>query len=285
VPGFPISCLGHWGRNRVLVAGWAGLVFGGDAEIRGPRPCVSRIVRLGKTWRTWQATSPAGAAWKSPVRKCRVAEKQSQRESRRDDTRRDAPEVKCPSSYGICRRSEGIVQVLQRILDAIKSRWPPHPQMESLRSDLTTKFPHPANRHLFSFLRRDWREGRKAESRRNVDEYPLRAHPDLIEFFRNLTPSTNVVSGSAYGHPVMANSAGLIFAWAGGTNYVMLRMPSAMRQQAVDEGGRFDPTYGDEWIEFLAWKQRLGQQKDWREALARWIQIAYQESLKLIADP
>jgi hypothetical protein len=59
----------------------------------------------------------------------------------------------------------------------------------------------------------------------------------------------------------------------------MLRVPRKLQQQAMDDDGRFDPTYGDNWIEFLAWKQRLGQRTDWKEALTRWIRIAYQESL------
>jgi len=136
---------------------------------------------------------------------------------------------------------------------------------------------------LFAYFRRGWLEGSKTKSRWDIDEYPLRAHPDLTEKFRSLAPAADVMNSSAYGHPVMANSSGLVFAWAGGTHYIMLRLSRELQQQAIDEGGRFNPTYGKDWIEFIGFGPRLGQRTDWKE-LTRWMRIAYQESLTLKTD-
>jgi hypothetical protein len=61
------------------------------------RHCVSKTVVLSRSFRHWQAPSPKGAVWESPARKCRVMEKQSQRESRRDDTRSANHEHRSPS--------------------------------------------------------------------------------------------------------------------------------------------------------------------------------------------
>jgi hypothetical protein len=106
----------------------------------------------------------------------------------------------------------------------------------------------------------------------------------LIERFRSLAPSAEVVQGTAYGRPVMANSSGIVFAWAGGMNQIFLRLPRELQQQALEKMGRFDPTYGEDWIEFPAFGQRWGSRMDSEEALTRWMGIAYEKSLRLRAD-
>lgn len=40
------------------------------------------------------------------------------------------------------------------------------------------------------------------------------------------------------------------------------------------DGGWFDPTYGEDWLEF-----RIGASSDWKEAMQRWANISYQDSL------
>jgi hypothetical protein len=82
----------------------------------------------------------------------------------------------------------GTIQMLQRIVDAIKSRGQLQRDAKSAPRDPVTAFPHPANRQLFRSFKRRGPEGPQTKSGWDIDEYPLRAHPDLVEFFRELDP-------------------------------------------------------------------------------------------------
>jgi len=144
--------------------------------------------------------------------------------------------------------------------------------------------PPPKECELFAFLKKKWLETSISRAEEGIGDYPFWTHPDLIERFRNLAPSIEVIQGSAYGHVIMGNSSGLVFAWAGGMNQIFLRLPRDMQARAVGEIGRYDPTYGDEWIEFRGFGERYGTRVNSEEALPRWIQIAYEESLKPVAS-
>ena len=50
----------------------------------------------------------------------------------------------------------------------------------------TEKFPHPGNEQLLTYFKNDQLGKKGAESQRAIDEYPLRAHPDLMDFFNHL---------------------------------------------------------------------------------------------------
>jgi hypothetical protein len=151
---------------------------------------------------------------------------------------------------------------------------------ESAVADPARKFPHPKNSELFAYLRRDWLERAHLPSVRAGGDYPFRTHPDLIQRFRSLAPASGVLQDSAYGHAIMANHDGIVFAWAGGMNQIFLRLPQELRQSAIAEAGRYDRTYGEGWIEFLAFGHRYGTQVDSDESLRGWVQVAYGETLK-----
>jgi len=155
---------------------------------------------------------------------------------------------------------------------------------ELVPPDPAVQFPHPKNAELFAFLKKKWLETSISRAEEGIRDYPFWTHPDLIERFRNLAPSIEVIQGSAYGHVIMGNSSGLVFAWAGGMNQIFLRLPRDMQARAVGEIGRYDPTYGDEWIEFRGFGESYGTRVNSEEALPRWIQIAYEESLKPVAS-
>jgi hypothetical protein len=112
----------------------------------------------------------------------------------------------------------------------------------------------------------------------------LWVHPELVGHFYGLIPANDVLRGAAHNRAVMGNSAGLVFAWATGAHTIFVRLPRELQQKAIEVGGRFDPTYGQDWIEFNAWTNRWGQASNWDEALKRWIQTAYHESLKMKAE-
>src|SRR6267154_4944632 len=92
------------------------------------------------------------------------------------------------------------------------------PKREPVLPDPAVKYPHSENRELFAFLKRGWAGGSRSKSRWEIDGYPLCAHPDLLERFRTLAPAGDMAQSSAYGVPVMANSTGLVFAYARGMN-------------------------------------------------------------------
>jgi hypothetical protein len=75
--------------------------------------------------------------------------------------------------------------------------------------------------------------------------------------------------------------AGLIFAWATGTNAIFFRLPRRLHKQAIEDGGRFDPTYGNDFIEFPAWSSWAEGDSPLIKALEKWTQVAFDESLKL----
>ena len=107
--------------------------------------------------------------------------------------------------------------------------------------------------------------------------YEVRTHPELSSILYELIPDTSVNRSYAYGRPVMANANGLIFAFAGGTRDVFFRLRKEQFDEARKDGGRFDPTYGENWVQFQI-GQRFGVSVDWREALKRWAKIALQNT-------
>jgi hypothetical protein len=78
----------------------------------------------------------------------------------------------------------------------------------------------------------------------------------------------------------MATPTGLVFAYAGGTHYIFLKLREERFDAARRDGGRFDPTYGEDRIEFRL-GGRIGSSSDWKEAMVRWANISYQDSLSI----
>lgn len=80
--------------------------------------------------------------------------------------------------------------------------------------------------------------------------------------------------------PVMATAAGLVFAFAGGTHYIFLKVREERFDDARRDGGRFDPTYGKDWLEFRL-GGRVGSSSDWKDAMVRWANISYHDSVNV----
>ena len=116
--------------------------------------------------------------------------------------------------------------------------------------DPSAKFPNPKNLALFARLKEDARVDDGKQSNYQVDGYLVRSHPDLTEIMYNLITESGVKKDYAYGRPVLVNDKGVIFAYADGTHYVFFRLDSDRIAAAQGDGGRLDPTYGGDWIEF-----------------------------------
>ena len=68
---------------------------------------------------------------------------------------------------------------------------------------------------------------------------------------------------------MIANPRGLIFAYAGGTHSIFFKLRRDQFDEARKEGWRFDPTYGEDWIE-LSVGRRWDVAADWQEAMRLW---------------
>lgn len=162
--------------------------------------------------------------------------------------------------------------MIRRILSGLAGMVKPSETLSKLAPPApSAELSNPLNEELFALLKRWWCESAKED---NCDY--LWVHPDLIERFRALGAEMDVIQGAAYCRAVTANSSAVIFTWATGMSTILLRLPRKLQQQAITEGGRFDPTFGEDWIGFNPWREETD------EALRRWFQIAYGESLKLI---
>jgi hypothetical protein len=147
--------------------------------------------------------------------------------------------------------------------------------------DPAIEFQHPENAALFGWMK---------ENAKMVDPetyhgyarggYEVRAHSDLTPILYGLITDTAVRKGYAYGRPVIATSKGLIFGYAGGTHYIFFKLRKDQFDDAQKDGGRFDPTYGDDWIEFAV-APRWGVAVDWHQAMERWANTSYQNSLSV----
>ena len=76
----------------------------------------------------------------------------------------------------------------------------------------------------------------------------------------------------------MGTPTGLVFAYASGTHYIFLKLSEERFENARKDGGRFDPSYGKDWIEFLV-GGRAGSSLDWQDAMRRWAKISYDDSV------
>jgi hypothetical protein len=167
--------------------------------------------------------------------------------------------------------------ILERIADVFRGGGKPKLPVPA-PPDPATEFRHAENEPLFERLKRDSKVAAPDKDPLWVlGGYEVRAHPDLVEILCSLIGDSEVRRGSAYGRPVTANTRGLVFAYAGGTHYIFLKLGEERRGSARQDGGRWDPTYGQDWIEFCV-GGRAGVSSDWREALHRWFRISYQDS-------
>ena len=144
---------------------------------------------------------------------------------------------------------------------------PPEPSME---------FSHPENAALFQRLSEDSSPGIPGVA----GGYSTRTHPELTSILYELISDPAVKKGYAFGRAVLATPAGLVFAYATGTHYVFLKLREDRFHEASKDGGRFDPSYGNDWMEFRL-GGRVGSSPDWQEAMRRWASISYQDALRI----
>jgi hypothetical protein len=139
--------------------------------------------------------------------------------------------------------------------------------------DPANEFKHPENHALFARLKEN-------SQLAAPDLYARIAHPDLVPILYDLIGDNEVRKGSAYGKPVMASRRGVVFAYASGTHCIFFRLYAERLDAARQDGGRYDPTYGKDWVEFRV-GGRIEGQADWREAMRRWCRISHRDSLTI----
>ena len=139
--------------------------------------------------------------------------------------------------------------------------------------DPAIEFPHLGNALLFKRLRENAKLGIPGV----MGGYKAAAHSDLTPILYDLIPDPAVTKSYAFGTPVMATPTGLVFAYAGGVD-IFLKLREERFDDARRDGGRFDPTYGEDWIEFHV-GGRIGCSSDWKEAMVRWANISYHDNL------
>lgn len=146
----------------------------------------------------------------------------------------------------------------------------------SVPPDPFLDFPHPENRSLFAYLKGNSKAEGPDTLGRTVGGWEVRTHPDLTEILYDLTDERVVKKSFMYGRPTMANPDGLIFAYAAGTNSIFFKLRESRFDAARQDGGRYDPTYRTDWIEFRL-GGRIGGPPDWQKVLRRWAKISYDD--------
>jgi len=145
--------------------------------------------------------------------------------------------------------------------------------------DPAIEFPHSENAALFTRLKED---AKVADPEKDpvwvIGGYETRTHYDLIPILFALVTEGGVRKGYAYGRPVLAAPNGVVFAYASGTYYIFFKLREGKFDAACQDGGRFDPSYGKDWIEFRV-GGRGGSSSDWQEAMRRWARVSYEDSL------
>jgi hypothetical protein len=152
-------------------------------------------------------------------------------------------------------------------------------------SDPFSELPHTGNRELFTAFKPFY------EPKLQFISY--NAHPDTAERLFELAPREKVIRAYAYAFPVMANPHGLVFAWAKGRWTILIKLGKDHHEAARKTNGRLNTEYGENWIEFPAWwspsrpepmperSQLEIKRSEWTECLRNWMQVSYDDSLKI----
>jgi len=138
----------------------------------------------------------------------------------------------------------------------------------------TLQLTHGGNVEIFDFFRRN------SSWNANVGMYDRLTRTDLAEGLDDLITKTgiggkSVKAETVYGRRIIANSNGLVFAWAAGTWDFFFRLPNERTDAAYRDGARLDLTYPPGWLNFYL--LRLGD--EWPAILEHWFKISYQDSL------
>lgn len=141
--------------------------------------------------------------------------------------------------------------------------------------DPITKFPHPGNLELFTHLR--------SESHNNS----VSPYYELVDLVYDLTNVGPIKRGWHDSHLIVANPRDLVFIWTQGMEYIFVKLRPEHHDAACKDGGRLDPTYPPNWVEFLAGGKRVPKTKrlQWRSVIYLWIQTSYDDSMKDLEAP
>jgi hypothetical protein len=110
-----------------------------------------------------------------------------------------------------------------------------------------------------------------------VDGYEVRTHPDVVDRLRELMTYTPDAQQFQYvfGTPTLSTPSGVIFATAGGTSTLCLRLPGAA------EWGRSYGDYdGEPWRQGSAWGMGEPSAKEEEERFAQLLRTAYSSPLQ-----
>jgi hypothetical protein len=131
----------------------------------------------------------------------------------------------------------------------------------------------PANRAVLARLR-ERAVARPADDPWALDGFELHTHPDLQERLDHVAAGQpGGRSVGLYGVPVLI-AADVVYAIAGGTSRVYLRIPAGpTRDEVVRHGGDADVDFGPEWVGADAWLSDLTSAEGTR-LLASWVAAA-----------
>jgi hypothetical protein len=131
------------------------------------------------------------------------------------------------------------------------------------------RYAHSRNAALLNQLKTSGVPGRGEPY--DLDGWQLHTHPDLCDHLQSLN---RFCFGGAYGIPVLANDAGVVFALAQGTSYVAFQLPDARWEAAREAGGVDAWQFGEGWFAFDAWKTP-------KDALLEWCRTAHDFANKI----
>lgn len=131
------------------------------------------------------------------------------------------------------------------------------------------RYAHPKNGALLKLLEKQAVKGRGEAY--DLDGYQLHTHPDLCDHLRSFNP---YCFGGAYGIPVLANDADVIFALAQGTSYVAFRLPDSTWEAAREAGGVDAWQFGEGWFAFEGWRIE-------KDILMQWCRTAHDYANKI----
>lgn len=135
---------------------------------------------------------------------------------------------------------------------------------------------HPANAIVLEQLRRLALPARPSDEPFVLDGYTLRTHPDLAERLFELAAALPAdCHASAFGVPVLVAPSGILFAVAGGTFDVALRVAPHDEEAARAFGAQPDTSYGPGWWRFAAFSPSLAGRESFTTDLQRWCARAF----------
>jgi len=123
------------------------------------------------------------------------------------------------------------------------------------------RYAHPRNAALLKVLRKSGVKGRGEAY--DMDGWQLHTHPDLCDHLQSFN---RLCFGGAYGIPVLANDAGVIFALAQGTSYIAFLLPDSKWEDARAAGAFDSPHLGEGWFGFEAWSTHKDILMEWSRA-------------------